>query len=67
VGHAERAEDDSNEARRLYGVIDKRLASSRYLAADQYTIADIAVLPWLRSWKNQGIELDDYPAQYQRR
>jgi len=51
----------SNEAKRLYGVVDKRLASSRYLAADEYTIADIAVFPWLRSWKNQGIELDDYP------
>jgi GST-like protein len=52
----------SNEARRLYGVIDKRLGQSRYVAADEYTIADIAIFPWLRSWKNQGIELDDYPA-----
>ena len=52
----------SNEARRLYGVIDKRLGQSRYIAADEYTIADIAIFPWLRSWKNQGIELDDYPA-----
>ena len=51
----------SNEARRLYGVIDKRLGQSRYIAADEYTIADIAIFPWLRSWKNQGIELDDYP------
>ena len=52
----------SNEAKRLYGVIDKRLGQSRYIAADEYTIADIAIFPWLRSWKNQGIELDDYPA-----
>ena len=51
----------SNEAKRLYGVIDKRLGRSRYIAADEYTIADIAIFPWLRSWKNQGIELDDYP------
>ncbi|MCE9657739.1 MAG: glutathione S-transferase N-terminal domain-containing protein [Burkholderiales bacterium] len=51
----------SNEAKRIYGVIDKRLASSRFIAADEYTIADIAIFPWLRSWKNQGIELDDYP------
>jgi len=51
----------SNEAKRLYGVIDKRLGQSRYIAADEYTIADIAIFPWLRSWKNQGIELDDYP------
>jgi len=52
----------SNEAKRIYGVIDKRLDQSRYIAADEYTIADIAIFPWLRSWKNQGIELDDYPA-----
>ena len=52
----------SNEARRIYGVIDKRLGSSRFVAADEYTIADIAIFPWLRSWKNQGIVLDDFPA-----
>lgn len=51
----------TNEAKRLYGVLDKRLAQSKYLAADEYTIADIAVFPWLRSWKNQGIDWDDYP------
>jgi len=51
----------TNEAKRLYGVIDRRLAQSRYLAADEYTIADIATFPWLRNWKNQGIELSDYP------
>ena len=52
----------SNEARRLYGVIDRRLGQSRYIAADEYTIADIAIFPWLRSWKNQGIVLEEYPA-----
>ena len=51
----------SNEAKRLYGVIDKRLGQSRYIAADEYTIADIAIFPWLRSWKNQGIDWTDYP------
>jgi GST-like protein len=51
----------TNEAKRLYGVIDRRLAESKYLAGDSYTIADIATFPWLRSWKNQGIELSDYP------
>ena len=50
-----------NEAKRLYGVIDKRLADNAYLAGDAYTVADIATYPWLRSWKNQGIELSDYP------
>ena len=52
----------SNEAKRLYGVIDKRLGSHAFFAGDAYTIADIAIFPWLRSWKNQGIVLDDYPA-----
>ncbi|WP_456281659.1 glutathione binding-like protein [Cupriavidus sp. JZ107] len=51
----------TNEARRLYGVIDKQLSNRPWLAGDEYTIADIATFPWLRSWQNQGIELDDYP------
>ncbi|AIO66754.1 glutathione S-transferase N-terminal domain-containing protein [Burkholderia oklahomensis] len=51
----------TNEAKRLYGVMDKRLAESAYLASDGYTIADIATFPWTRSWKNQGIELDEFP------
>jgi len=51
----------SNEAKRLYGVIDRQLARSRYIAGQDYSIADIAIFPWLRSWQNQGIVLDDYP------
>ncbi|NRF69868.1 glutathione S-transferase N-terminal domain-containing protein [Aquincola sp. S2] len=51
----------SNEAKRLYGVMDKRLARSKYLGGPEYSIADIAVFPWLRSWKNQGIEWSDFP------
>ncbi|MCX2864493.1 glutathione binding-like protein [Paucibacter sp. PLA-PC-4] len=51
----------SNEARRLYSVINKRLAASTYLGGPDYSIADIATFPWLRSWKNQGVELGDYP------
>jgi GST-like protein len=51
----------SNEAKRLYGVMNKRLAKSRYLGGPQYSIADMAVFPWLRSWKNQGIDWDDHP------
>lgn len=41
--------------------MDKQLASHRYIAGDEYSIADIAIFPWLRSWKNQGIEWTDYP------
>ena len=51
----------TNEAKRLYGVLDKRLANSRYVGGAEYGIADMAVFPWLRSWKNQGIEWDDFP------
>jgi len=51
----------TNEAKRLYGVIDKQLSTQAYLAGDEYTIADIATFPWLRSWKNQGIDWADYP------
>jgi len=51
----------TNEAKRLYGVMDKRLAKSKYIAGPQYTIADIAIFPWLRSWKNQGIAWADHP------
>jgi GST-like protein len=51
----------TNEARRLYAVMNKRLGASRYLGGPAYSIADIAVFPWLRSWKNQGIDWADYP------
>jgi GSH-dependent disulfide-bond oxidoreductase len=51
----------TNEAKRLYNVIDKRLARSPYLGGREYSIADIATFPWLRSWENQGIVLGDYP------
>ncbi|KVE29788.1 glutathione S-transferase [Burkholderia singularis] len=51
----------TNEAKRLYGVMDKQLGQSAYLAGDDYTIADIAAYPWTRSWQNQGIALEDFP------
>ncbi len=51
----------TNEARRLYGVLDRRLAEAAYLAGDDYTIADIATFPWLRSSENQGVDMDEFP------
>jgi GST-like protein len=51
----------TNEARRLYGVMNKRLAKSKYIGGAEYSIADIAIFPWLRSWKNQGIDWNDHP------
>ncbi|MFY9509789.1 MAG: glutathione binding-like protein [Rubrivivax sp.] len=51
----------TNEARRLYGVMNRQIAQHRYIAGDDYTIADIAIFPWLRSWKNQGIDWTEFP------
>jgi GSH-dependent disulfide-bond oxidoreductase len=51
----------TNEARRLYGVMNKRAAHSKYLGGPEYSIADIAIFPWLRSWHSQGIEWADFP------
>ena len=51
-----------NEANRLYGVIDRRLRESKYIACGEYTIADMAIVPWLRFPDRQGVEIDEYPA-----
>lgn len=51
----------TNEAKRLYGVMNKRLAASKYIGGPDYSIADMAIFPWLRNWKNQGIDWNDYP------
>jgi GST-like protein len=51
----------TNEAKRLYGVLDRRLAESAYLAGDEYSIADIASWPWTRSATNQGVDISEYP------
>ncbi|NEQ31433.1 MAG: glutathione S-transferase family protein [Leptolyngbya sp. SIO4C5] len=50
----------TNEAARLYGVLDKRLEEVEYVAGD-YSIADMAIFPWLISYENQGQNLADYP------
>jgi GSH-dependent disulfide-bond oxidoreductase len=50
----------SNEARRLYGVMNKRLAQVPYFAGD-YGIADMAMFPWVRPHANQGIDLAEFP------
>ena len=51
----------TNEARRLYGVMDRRLAASAFIGGPEYSIADMAIFPWLRSWQNQGIDWADFP------
>lgn len=53
----------SNEAKRLYGVLDRQLEKTgAYIAGKQYSIADMATWPWARSWQNQGIDLDQFPS-----
>lgn len=49
-----------NETKRLYGVMDKRLSDRDYLATD-YSIADIAVFPWVDVRWLHEIEIDEYP------
>ena len=49
-----------NESNRLYGVLEKRLDGRDWVAAGEYTIADMAIFPWLRFPENQGVEIDDY-------
>ena len=51
----------TKETGRLYGVMDKQLGRSAYIAGKSYTIADIAIWPWLRNWKGQGQNMDDFP------
>jgi len=50
----------SKEGRRLYGVLDKRLADHEYVAGD-YSIADIAIWPWISRFEWQEIDLNEYP------
>ena len=50
-----------NEANRLYGILEKRLDGRGWVAAGAYTIADMAIFPWLRFPENQGVEIDRYP------
>ena len=50
----------TNEAGRLYGVMDRQLEQQEYLC-DEYSIADIACFPWLRTHERQGQKLSDFP------
>lgn len=51
----------TNEAKRLYKVLDHRLGQSPFVGCKTYSIADMAVFPWIHSWQKQGVELNDYP------
>ena len=49
-----------NESKRLYGVLNKQLVGQDYVAGE-YSIADMAIFPWLLRHEWQQIDLDDYP------
>ena len=48
------------EAHRLYGVLDRRL-EHREFVADEYSIADIAIWPWISRYEWQTVDLNQYP------
>ena len=50
-----------NESRRLYSVMDKRLAQAKYLAGNDYSIADIATHPWAQGFERRGVNENEYP------
>ncbi len=50
----------TRETHRLFGVLDKRLATREYVAGD-YSIADMACYPWVLPWKGLHQDLADFP------
>jgi len=51
----------TDEVNRLYGVMNNRLYDRRYLAGDQYTIADMISYPWTVGWESQGQDISEFP------
>ncbi|MEC7438502.1 MAG: glutathione binding-like protein, partial [Pseudomonadota bacterium] len=49
-----------NEANRLYGVLDRQLEGREYVA-DEFSIADIAIFPWTRTYERQHVVIEEYP------
>ncbi|HEX7775991.1 MAG TPA: glutathione S-transferase N-terminal domain-containing protein [Parvibaculum sp.] len=50
----------TDEANRLYGVLNNQLYKSRYVAGDEYTIADMICYPWTMGWKAQGQDIEEF-------
>ncbi|HWX48689.1 MAG TPA: glutathione binding-like protein [Roseomonas sp.] len=50
-----------NETNRLYGVLDRRLADREFVAGEAYSIADMAIYPWIVPYERQGQKLEDFP------
>jgi GST-like protein len=51
----------ADETNRLYGVLNNRLYKRRYLAGDNYSIADMAAYPWTVNWQGQDQNLAEFP------
>ena len=51
----------SAETRRLYGVMDRRLAANEYFAGSELTIADFALLGWVWRHPRHRVDLADFP------
>jgi GST-like protein len=51
----------TNEASRLYGVMDSRLSEVEYFVEDEYSIVDMAIYPWVASHERQGQRMENYP------
>lgn len=50
----------TKETSRLYGVLNKRLADREFVAGE-YSIADMAIYPWIVPWEKQGQKIDELP------
>ena len=50
-----------DETARLYGVLNKQLADNEFVAGSEYSIADMAIYPWIVSHKWQSQNLEDFP------
>ncbi len=50
-----------DETARLYGVLNKQLAENEFVAGSEYSIADMAIYPWIVSHKWQSQNLEDFP------
>jgi len=51
----------NDEVHRLYGVLNLGLHKKRFLAGDEYTIADMCCYPWAAYWKLRDINIDEFP------
>ncbi|MFP5384776.1 MAG: glutathione binding-like protein [Bacteriovoracia bacterium] len=49
------------ETTRLYGVLDKQLSQEEWVGGHEYSIADMAIYPWIVPWEQQGQKLGDFP------